>query len=138
METTCPRTHARGQPVKSVTVSSLVRPERASTVAHHQWSYCADPECDVVYFADDGTTLLKSDLTVRVGDKEAESPRLVCYCFGHTRESIGDEVKRTGASTVVESVTEKVAAGECACATKNPKGSCCIADLRRVVEEAAR
>ena len=91
---------------------------------------------DVVYFAEDGTTLRRSDLVVRVGEKEPDPPRTVCYCFGHTRESIRDEVVQTGDSGVVEAVTAKVRAKECSCETMNPKGTCCLADLRKAVEEA--
>ncbi|MGQ5490679.1 hypothetical protein ACUH78_17670, partial [Thauera sp. ZXT1-4] len=53
----------------------------ARTIAHHikdawEWSptsgryfFCDDPECDVVYFGEDGSTLLKSQLRTRVGVK---------------------------------------------------------------------
>ncbi len=132
----CPDTKSSGRPVKPITVLSLVRPERRAAVAEHAWSYCGDPTCDVVYFAEDGTTLRKSDLVVRVGEKEPDPPRTVCYCFGHTRESIRDEVLQTGTSGVIEAVTAKVRAKECSCETMNPKGTCCLADLRKAVEEA--
>lgn len=133
---TCPVTRTPGRSVKLVTVQSLVRPEIRATVEGRDWSYCADPSCDVVYFSVDGTTLLKSDLTVRVGAKETTPPRLVCYCFGHTRESIQEEVVRTGSSSVVETVAAKVQAGECSCEIRNPKGTCCLGDLRNAVEGA--
>lgn len=132
----CPEANTRGRPVKFVTVSSLVRPEHRPLVAGRAWSYCGDPACDVVYFAEDGAILRRSDLAVRVGEKEADPPRTVCYCFGHTRESIRDEVLRTGASDVVDAVAAKVRAKECSCETMNPKGTCCLADLRKAVEEA--
>ena len=132
----CPKTSSRGRPVKPVTVSSLVRPEHRAIVDEHTWSYCSDSACDVVYFAEDGTALLRSDVVVRVGEKEARPPRTVCYCFGHTRESIRDDILRTGSSDVIEAVTAKVRRKECSCETMNPRGTCCLADLRRVVEDA--
>lgn len=132
----CPKTKTPGKKVKTVTVESLAREEARSTAQGREWSFCPEPDCDVVYFAADGATLLKGDVTVRVGAKETESPRPVCYCFGHTKESIRDEVLRAGESTVVESVTAKVKAGECSCETMNPKGSCCLGDLRKAVKEA--
>ncbi|MFY9341690.1 MAG: (2Fe-2S)-binding protein [Planctomycetota bacterium] len=136
MKAICPESKALGRPVKPVTVESLVNADLRATVGGRSWSYCADPSCDVVYFSDDGAKLVKSDLTVRVGAKETTPPRLVCYCFGHTRESIRDDVLRTGTSSVVESVAARVQAGDCSCETKNPKGSCCLGDLRRAIEEA--
>jgi hypothetical protein len=53
------------------------------TIAHHikhswQWQdngrryfFCDDPDCDVVYFADDDSVIFKSQLRTRVGVKEA-------------------------------------------------------------------
>jgi len=132
----CPESKSCGRPVKSITVSSLVRPEHRAIVAQRTWSYCGDAACDVVYFAENGTTLRKSDLVVRVGQKETDSPRTVCYCFGHTRESIRDELLQTGTCGVVDAVAAKVRAKECSCETMNPMGTCCLADLRKAVEEA--
>ncbi len=136
MDLLCPKTKTPGKPVKTVTVESLAREEVRGAVEGRQWVFCPEPDCDVVYFAGDGTTLLKDDVAVRVGVKETDAPHPVCYCFGHSAESIRDEVLRTGESAVVESVTAKVKAGECSCETMNPKGSCCLGDLRKAVKEA--
>jgi hypothetical protein len=55
----------------------------ARTIAQHikqswNWSgngrryyFCNDPDCDVVYFADDDSVILKSQLRIRVGVKDA-------------------------------------------------------------------
>jgi copper chaperone CopZ len=100
------------------------------------WRYCGDPDCEVVYFDPGGVVIEKSALAVRVGEKEKDPPHTVCYCFGHTVEGIRDEVRRTGRSTVVASITAKVKAGECSCETKNPKGACCLGDVNREVKSA--
>ena len=60
---------------------------------------------------------------------------LVCYCFGHSVESITEEINRTGGSTVVSSIKSMIKEKKCDCAALNPKGTCCLADVRRVVEE---
>lgn len=100
------------------------------------WNYCGAPDCEVVYFDAGGAVIEKSALTVRVGEKEKDPPHTVCYCFGHTAEGIRDEVRRTGRSTVVASITAKVKAGECSCDTMNPKGACCLGDVNREVKSA--
>lgn len=47
---------------------------------------------DVVYFTRDGVTLGKTALKVRVGLKEKESPRTVCYLLrSHRREHQGGD-----------------------------------------------
>jgi hypothetical protein len=122
--------------VPPITLRSLVRRERAGEIARGEWFFCGLADCEVVYFARDGRTLDKSALTVRVGVKEKVAPRPVCYCFGHTVESIREEIERTGRSTAAASITAKVNAGECRCEILNPKGSCCLSDVHRAVEEA--
>ena len=132
----CPAAGKRGKPVPLVTLRSLVPPEHAAVVEGREWFFCGLPDCEVVYFTHDGQTLEKNALKVRVGLKEKEAPRPVCYCFGHTVESIREEIEKTGRSTVVASIREKVEAGECSCEVLNPKGTCCLGDVNHVVKEA--
>lgn len=136
MAVLCPVAGKPGKRVPSVTVRNLTRDERLPEVEGREWFYCDLPDCDVVYFAADGTTLLKNVLKVRVGAKEKAAPRPVCYCFGHTVESIRDEVARTGHSTVADSIASRVKTGECSCETLNPKGSCCLGEVNKAVKEA--
>ena len=135
MKALCPEANSPGRPVKAATVEHMVPPDQSSDVAGHDWFFCDSPTCDVVYFSPDGAVLRRADLTVRVGVKEIAPPHLVCYCFDHSVESIRNEVERTGESTVVASVTDKVRAGECSCETLNPKGVCCLGDLRAAVKD---
>lgn len=125
-----------GKRVADLTLRSLVRAGRLPDLEGADWFYCDLPDCDVVYFAADGRTLTKDTLNVRVGAKEKIGPRTVCYCFGHTVESIREEIERTGRSTVAASITAKVKAGECSCERRNPKGSCCLGDVNEAVKEA--
>ena len=136
MTTSCPVTRSAGKRVPAITVRSVVRGDHVPQVEGRDWFFCDRPDCDAVYFASDGETISKSALKVRVGLKEKESPRPVCYCFGHTVESIEEEIARTGRSTVGASVTERVKAGECSCEILNPKGTCCLGDVNRAVKQA--
>jgi len=132
----CPAAGKRGKPVPQVTPRSLVLPEHAAVVEGREWFFCSLPDCEVVYFTHDGQTLEKNALKVRVGLKERAAPRPVCYCFGHTVESIREEIEMTGRSTVVASIRKQVEAGECSCEVLNPKGTCCLGDVNNVVKEA--
>jgi len=105
-------------------------------LAGRQWHYCGVGDCTVVYFDADGRTIDKTELTVRVGEKEADAPHTVCYCFGHTREDIEAEVGRTGATEIPASIKAKVQAGECSCEVMNPKGTCCLGDVGQAVKRA--
>ena len=67
--------------------------------------------------------------------KNTPTSGLVCYCFGHSIQSIREEIERTGRSTVIEAISTRIKQGECACERLNPKGICCLVDVRRVVRE---
>lgn len=136
MNALCPVAGKPGKRVPPITLRSLVRHEYAGEIEGREWFYCDLADCEIVYFARDSRTLDKSALKVRVGAKEKVAPRPVCYCFGHTVENIGEEIERTGQSTVAASITAKVNAGECSCEILNPKGTCCLGDVNRTVKEA--
>ena len=55
--------------------------------------------------------------------------RLVCYCFEESEEKIRAELRDHGRSRAVERVRARIAARECACEVKNPRGVCCLGDL---------
>ncbi len=105
------------------------------TIAHHiidawdwlpssgRYFFCDDPECDVVYFGEDGSTILKSHLRTRVGVKEGLGVSLLCYCFGVSK---GD-FQRNPATKDFEIAQTK--AGMCSCDTSNPSGRCCLKDF---------
>jgi hypothetical protein len=109
----------------------------ARTIAHHikdswQWDgkdrryfFCSDPDCDIVYFADDDSVILKSQLRTKVGIKEASHQAPLCYCFGVTK---ADALNDPGIKTFVMNETKL---GRCSCETSNPSGRCCLKDFSR-------
>lgn len=88
-----------------------------------RYFFCADPACDVVYFADDGTVIRQAQLRTRVGLKDRGDDALVCYCFGVSR---ADALKD---SSIREYVKGKTKNKLCACDTCNPSGRCCLKDF---------
>jgi len=105
-----------------------------------QYYFCDASDCEVVYFALDAKAPMfrREDLTVRVGAKATTDPFAICYCFGFTRQDIGDEIRSTGKSTVVERIAAEVEAGRCACEVKNPSGKCCLGDITRTAMDGLR
>lgn len=109
----------------------------ARTVAHHvrqawrrddrgrRYFFCDDPACEVVYFADDDSVILQSQLRTAVGAKQTAADALVCYCFGITR---ADALNDPGARDFVLAQTKL---GRCACDTRNPSGRCCLKNFPR-------
>lgn len=107
----------------------------AHTILHHlkqpelwqergrRYFFCDDPGCDVVYFGDDGSVILKSQLRTTVGVKEAGDDSPLCYCFDITRAAaLADPALK-------DSVVEKTRQGLCSCETSNPSGRCCLKDF---------
>jgi copper chaperone CopZ len=133
----CPECEQAGRKVKPATLQSLLRAERRGDIGAEQYYVCTTPGCDTVYFAPEGDAVFrKSDLTVRFGLKETTGPRPLCYCFGHTVEEIEDEIRRTGRSTVVDSIKANLKGAGCRCEHTNPLGGCCLKSVQAVVADA--
>ena len=112
------------------------------TIAHHvtaawnwqqtasRYFFCGDPSCDIVYFGDDDSIILKSQLRTRVGLKEASDDALLCYCFGVSQRDFRAD------PSVRDFVAAQTKAGRCSCATSNPSGRCCLQDFPKTVPAA--
>ncbi len=133
----CPESGTRSKKVDLLTVKSLLR-QLPFEMPPSQYYFCEASGCDVVYFSSDPEAPLfrRSDLLVRVGQKEEHDPIPVCYCFGVARSDVADEIRLTGKSTLAERIKAEVKAGRCACEVKNPSGKCCLGDVIRAVKEA--
>lgn len=106
-----------------------------STILHHvkePWKltpkeqayyFCDDPECDVVYFGFDNSTILKIQLRTKVGIKETSGDTLICYCFGVSRSEA--QTNKQAKAFVIEQTKHS----QCACTTHNPSGRCCLKDF---------
>ncbi|GMR23882.1 MAG: copper chaperone Copz family protein [Acidobacteriota bacterium] len=132
----CRRCGEKGRRVLRETMESLLKPEALEHLTDEPYYFDRTPECDVVYFSNEAESYFQKDeLKVRVGLKETESPIPLCYCFGHTAESAREEIVSTGRSSVAESITAEVQAGNCSCEVKNPSGKCCLGDVNRAIGE---
>jgi copper chaperone CopZ len=131
----CPVCQTKGTKVKHITLESLLKDEPAKRIGDEQYRFCDSIDCDIVYFGDGGNTFVKDDLTVRVGVKEHDAPRHVCYCFDHTIEEINEEVEKTGESTVLDDIKTRMKEA-CWCETTSPKGGCCLGTVSKYVKLA--
>lgn len=134
----CPSCGQKGKPVKAITVESLLTDEaRARTSTTDNFAFCPTSTCEVAYFHRQGDEVfLRREVRVRIGQKETESPRPVCYCFNHTVEEIEAEVAETGMSKIPDEITGQCRLGRDRCEETNPQGSCCLGNVRKVVKEA--
>jgi len=134
----CPSCGSKGKPVKPITIKSLVVEEaRVRAGRTDGFRFCDEPSCDVAYFHPEiGVRITRSEVRVRIGQKETDAPRAVCYCFDHTVEEIEADVVATGSSKVADRITAKCRQGLDRCEETNPQGSCCLGNVRRAIKEA--
>jgi hypothetical protein len=121
--------------VKKQTMLLMLKPEFFDQIGDGQYYYCADPGCEIVYFPEtEGACFYTNHLRVRVGAKEKQDPKPLCYCFGFDEADFRDEIKATGQATISARIVKMVKAGMCACDTRNPSGACCLGDITKTVK----
>ena len=125
----CPSNGREYAEVSARTIAHHIKEAWAWQPAGHRYFFCDDPDCEVVYFGDEGSTILKSQLRTQLGLKEMSDEGLLCYCFGVTKRDFRSN------PAVRDFVVGQTKAGLCSCETSNPSGRCCLKDLPRPVHE---
>ena len=132
----CPTCGEKGKPVGAITINALVRPGLKSGSGFPDGYYCPNPDDDTLYFFDSGfDPISKAEISVRVGFKETAAPQMVCYCYEHTKDEIQEDFEANGESRIEARIREEVTADSCSCQFKNPKGNCCLGDVRAAYKE---
>lgn len=129
----CPITATAGTPVSLQTVKAMLTDASLRRLAPTTYYFCAEPSCDVVYFSRQGECYSKGDLRIPVWQKEPAGSRLLCYCFGESEQTIAAEIVATGSSNAMDRVKEYIRSRGCACNIRNPRGICCLADLKAAI-----
>lgn len=137
-EFTCPKCSFKGVVVELITPQTLLDDVHKELLrANCIYKFCKNLNCDVAYFTDDPLHLFtKENLTVKATLKDKGLDVKVCYCFGHTRQSILTELQTSGDTKVLEDVKSKMKDPGCFCERSNPQGSCCLGNVTSWVNEA--
>lgn len=121
------------------TVASLVSADAVKPIDGLPPYFCRTPDCEALYFTGSALIANKTDAVVRVGLKETEGLRPICYCFGFTYDDVAEDFAncaRTG-PTIAARIRAEVQAGRCDCERRNPGGSCCLGDVQRASTASA-
>ncbi len=134
----CPRCKFSGVKVKLITLQHLLKDSCQSKIdLESDYKFCKNSKCEVTYYSISNNFLLTKDqLKVKATLKDKGLDVNVCYCFGHTRQSVLDEIKETGFSTVLDDIKEKMKDPGCFCEISNPQGGCCLANNIAWIKEA--
>jgi hypothetical protein len=129
----CPITGTSGTRVRRQTVKAILKDSSLRCLRPATYYFCPESTCDVVYFSQQGELYSKHDVRTTVWQKEPVGDRLLCYCFGENEQTIASEIEATGTSLAFDRVAEHVRLGRCACDIRNPRGVCCLGDLKAAV-----
>ena len=101
--------------------------------------FCRTPTCPIVYFsADDSQTFTVDHLRERVYQKEPDADDVwVCHCFRH---AVGEVRSASPAAraAIMEEIYAGIKAGQCACDLRNPQGSCCLGNVRGLIQRSGQ
>jgi hypothetical protein len=129
----CPVTGTTGTRVRLQTVKAILKDASLRRLVPTTYYFCPEPACAIVYFSKHGECYSKDDVRTTVWQKEPAGSRLLCYCFGESEQTIATEIAATGTSNALDRVKEHVRSGRCACDVRNPRGTCCLTDLKAAI-----
>ncbi|WP_158083120.1 hypothetical protein [Methyloprofundus sedimenti] len=81
--------------------------------------FCDNPDCEVIYFAQDNAVIKVDELRTIVGIKAKTKAALVCYCCG---VSSADAKHSSKPKYLLLTIVRQ---RKCACAVRNSSGRCC-------------
>lgn len=107
-------------PVK--TILHHIKDSWKTALPQQGYYFCNDPDCEVIYFGEDGTQIKKSELRTKVFVKDKEGA-LICHCFGISMQDASSN------PAIKDFVIQQTKQGNCSCETSNPSGRCCLKDF---------
>ncbi len=129
----CPECKKEGLSVEKMTVANHAE-ESCWPLGDEPYSFCDNPECEVIYFTSSGMRVLKKeDVKTRVTFKEKTSPRPLCYCKQVTEEAVVEAIEN-GAKTFEEVKKATGIGGGGQCKITNPAGRCCSRNYKPFIE----
>ncbi len=134
-EALCPECGQKGKIVQGQTVKALLSVS-LRLLEDTEYYFCRTPSCPLVYYSLDGkSTFTTSQVRERVYQKEPNAGDVfVCYCFRHTVAEILHASPEERLA-LVHDINAGIQANQCACDLRNPQGSCCLGNVRRVMNQ---
>ncbi|MGQ0605107.1 MAG: putative iron-sulfur cluster-binding metallochaperone [Anaerolineales bacterium] len=131
----CPTNGQTGKPVDSLTLKALVAIP-LTRLTSNAYRFCRASDCLTVYYSPDGAHCFgEAELRERVYQKHpADDDMFVCYCFRHTVGDVRAALVEQRAGAILDAINAGIQAGQCACDIRNPQGSCCLGNVRALIQ----
>ena len=113
----------------------MLKPQFLEAALNGTYRFCAERNCRIVYFEEQGDRIFTvDDLRIVVGVKATTEPIPLCYCFGFDERHLREEIAQTGTTTIPEKISHLIREGLCACDVRNPSGRCCLGDVKKIAK----
>lgn len=119
----CPLNGKKYSSVNTKTMLHHLNAPWSRTLIQQGYYFCSDLDCDVVYFGQDNSIFIQSDLTTPVWQKTHDEHSTVCYCFGVSLKQASEN------KLIKQFVIEQTQVANCSCETSSPSGRCCLKDF---------
>ena len=134
-ETLCPFCHQKSNIVPSSAVNHFIRDDLKKNISSLEgFRFCDNKICQVVYFKKD-ITIKQSQIKYSIGIKEGSKPATICFCFNWTKEKIKKQIDECQNSTALIEIKKNMNNGLCNCEVNNPRGKCCMKDIKKTIDE---
>ncbi len=135
----CPFSGTQGRKLDGVTVKSMLSIS-LQNVHNTSYYFCREPNCDVVYFSEDGQQVFRThEIRERVYQKEAHNSDVpICYCFRYTPADVERDVHDTSGTQVIEAIKQGIREEQCACDLRNPQGDCCLGNVIALAKQMSK
>jgi len=127
-----------GKKVDHLAIKSLLKEGKLHDFKpKSQYYYCKTSGCDTVYFTNEENTSFRTkDIKTEIALKNQNREGYVCFCFAHTVKEIEEKVIAKGESHISQNIVAECQLKKDACEVKNPRGKCCLSDVKWVEKEA--
>lgn len=120
----CPVNGKAYREVGRQTVLHHARKPWARNLQEQRYFFCTDTRCEVVYFGEDKSLVLRDEMRESVGQKSTHPQRTICYCFDIKLSDI-----QHNPQPLKQFVIEQTKQAQCDCRIRNPSGKCCLKDF---------
>jgi len=122
----CPSCGHKGTKVENDTLIHHVKD--ISKIADENYSFCHNPQCNIVYFCDKNT-FTTSMINKEIGFKDdASNQAAVCFCYNYLKSELYDK-------SLIDKINIRIDNYGSRCDLRNPTGKCCLKDIKRLQKE---